>query len=147
MKLKDLLLVVPLSSLAACSNQSEQQSQTEETKSEVVDTVQLDQGSVSGNVVASSKAETIYPQQVAAGKAIYSGKCTSCHAAGMAGAPKLGDAGLWQPRIAQGMGLLYKHAINGFKGNTGYMPPKGGYMTLSDDDVKTAVAYMVFMSQ
>jgi cytochrome c5 len=147
MKLKDLLLVLPLSSLAACSDKGDEQSQTEKTQSAVVDTLQQDREAVSGNLVASSKAETIYPQQVAAGKAIYSGKCTSCHAAGMAGAPKLGDAGLWQPRIAQGMDLLYKHAINGFKGNTGYMPPKGGYMTLSDDDVKTAVAYMVFMSQ
>ena len=36
-----------------------------------------------------------------------------------------------------------RHALNGFQGETGVMPPKGGFMNLSDDDVKAAVDYMV----
>jgi len=84
---------------------------------------------------------------VVLGKRVYSGNCMACHAAGVAGAPKIGDPDLWQTRIAQGMDTLNQHAINGFKGTVGYMPPKGGFMSLNDDEVKAAVAYMVSESQ
>ena len=41
------------------------------------------------------------------------------------------------------METIYDHAINGFQGENGVMPPKGGFMNLSDDDIKLAVDYMV----
>ncbi len=69
-----------------------------------------------------------------------------CHGPGIAGAPKLGDKADWGPRIAKGKDTLYKHAIEGFTGSKGVMPPKGGATTLSDDEVKTAVDYMVSQS-
>lgn len=80
------------------------------------------------------------------GKSVYDGKCKACHATGAAGAPKLDDAANWAPRIEQGMDVLVRHAIEGFKGTVGYMPPKGGFMSLSDNDVAAAVAYMVSQS-
>ena len=70
-----------------------------------------------------------------------------CHAAGVAGAPKPGDKADWGPRIAQGSAILHKHAIEGFTGAKGMMPPRGGGASLSDDDVKAAVDYMVAKSQ
>jgi cytochrome c5 len=81
------------------------------------------------------------------GKKIYDKACVACHAAGVAGAPKLGDAAAWAPRINQGMDVLYEHAIKGFQGSTGLMPPKGGFTDLSDEEVKTAVSYMVDQAQ
>jgi len=60
-----------------------------------------------------------------------------------AGAPKPGDKADWGPRIAQGTDLLYKHAIEGFTGAKGMMPARGGSATLSDDEVKAAVDYMI----
>ncbi len=86
-------------------------------------------------------------EQISMGKTIYSKNCMACHAAGVAGAPKLDDAAVWEPRIAQGMETLFAHAINGFQGKAGYMPPKGGFTTLNDDEVKAAVTYMVSASQ
>lgn len=77
-----------------------------------------------------------------AGEAAYNKTCKMCHARGMAGAPKVGDAAAWKDRIAKGMDTLHTHAIKGFKGK-GMMPPKGGNSKLSDDDVKAAVDYMV----
>ena len=77
------------------------------------------------------------------GKKVYEATCVACHAAGVAGAPKFGDKALWAPRIAQGVDTLYTHAIKGFQGKVGMMPPKGGSMNLSDADVKAAVDYMV----
>jgi cytochrome c5 len=77
------------------------------------------------------------------GKKIFDGTCTVCHGAGIAGAPKVGDKALWAPRIAQGIPVLYTHAIAGFTGKGGVMPPKGGNLALSDADVKAAVDYMV----
>ncbi len=77
------------------------------------------------------------------GKKVYDATCVACHAAGVAGAPKLGDKALWAPRIAQGMDTLYMHALKGFTGKTGVMPPKGGAVNLPDADVKAGVDYMV----
>ncbi len=76
------------------------------------------------------------------GEAVYKKACTTCHATGLAGAPKLGDTADWGPRIAQGETLLLEHAIKGFTGKKGMMPPKGGFVNLSDDEVRAAITYM-----
>lgn len=75
------------------------------------------------------------------GEKLYAASCKTCHETGLAGAPKLGDKAAWKDRIAQGSDTMYKHAIAGFKGKMGIMPPKGG-STASDDEVKAAVDYM-----
>lgn len=74
---------------------------------------------------------------------VFKKTCVMCHQTGVAGAPKLGDKPDWAPRIAQGPDLLYKHAIEGFSGDKGAMPAKGGNPSLSDADVKAAVDYIV----
>ena len=80
------------------------------------------------------------------GQAVYGKSCTVCHAAGVAGAPKLGDKADWGPRVAQGKDTLYKHAMEGFTGAKGQMPARGGNAALSDDDVKAAVDFMADQS-
>ncbi|WP_409268888.1 c-type cytochrome [Massilia sp. BHUDP2] len=77
-----------------------------------------------------------------AGKNVFNTACIACHGAGIAGAPKLGDKAAWTARVAQGNPVLYEHAIKGFQGKAGVMPPKGG-AAVSDADVKAAVDYMV----
>jgi cytochrome c5 len=77
------------------------------------------------------------------GKKVFDGTCNVCHGAGIAGAPKFGDKAAWAPRIAQGVNILYTHAIGGLQGKSGVMPPKGGNLALSDADIKAAVDYMV----
>jgi cytochrome c5 len=76
-----------------------------------------------------------------AGKTLYDTACIACHGAGIAGAPKFADKAAWAPRVKQGSATLYEHAIKGFQGKAGMMPPKGG-AAASDDDVKAAVDYM-----
>ena len=76
-----------------------------------------------------------------AGKKLFGAVCTACHGMGIAGAPKFGDKAAWAPRIAEGLDTLYQHAINGYQGKNGVMPPKGG-SGAPDDDVKAAVRYM-----
>lgn len=90
------------------------------------------------------------PQQAAAGpngESVYKKTCALCHASGVAGAPIPGDKDDWGPRIAQGNDLMYKHAIEGFTGEKGMMPPRGGGASLSDEEVKAAVDFMVAKSQ
>ncbi|WP_413786259.1 c-type cytochrome [Psychrobacter frigidicola] len=72
------------------------------------------------------------------GAAVYNAVCHTCHAAGLLGAPILGDAGSWAPHIAKGTDTLYTHAINGFNA----MPAKGG-ADIPDEEVQNAVDYMV----
>ena len=74
-----------------------------------------------------------------AGQSTYDAACAMCHAAGVAGAPKLGDKAAWAPRLGQGMPQLYNAALKG----KGAMPPKGGNAALSDDAVKAAVDFVV----
>ncbi|WP_234283681.1 MULTISPECIES: c-type cytochrome [unclassified Halomonas] len=73
------------------------------------------------------------------GEAIYNQACMACHMTGAAGAPRRGEAGEWEGRIDQDIETLYDHAING----VGAMPPKGGNMGLSDDEVRAAVDFLV----
>lgn len=82
-----------------------------------------------------------------AGKPTYDGACKVCHGSGLTGSPKFGDADVWAPRIERGMPQLVEHAIKGFTGDTGVMPPKGGRVDLSDKQVEQAVAYMVESSR
>jgi cytochrome c5 len=59
----------------------------------------------------------------------------------------LGNAEAWAARIAQGIDVLKDHAINGYQGSAGFMPAKGGRTDLSDEEVASAVDYMVSESQ
>ncbi len=81
------------------------------------------------------------------GEEVYNQACVACHGAGVAGAPKLGDGAAWASRIAQGNDTLHKHAIEGFQGKAGYMPPKGGRADLSDQSIVNAVDYIVAQSR
>lgn len=73
------------------------------------------------------------------GKEVYGSFCTTCHGAGVMGAPKTGNAADWAPRISKGMETLYTHALNGFNA----MPAKGMCAACSEDEVKAAVDYLV----
>jgi c(7)-type cytochrome triheme protein len=74
------------------------------------------------------------------GKALYDAVCAGCHAAGVIGAPKPGDAEAWKPRLAKGKDVLVRNAILGT--NKG-MPPKGGREDLSDAQIRSAVEFMI----
>ena len=80
------------------------------------------------------------------GTELFTQACSACHGQGIAGAPKAGDAAAWAPRIAKGKNVLYQHALQGFQGGSGVMPPKGGRMDVPDDVVRAAVDHMVEMS-
>ncbi len=75
-----------------------------------------------------------------AAPALYTQVCQVCHAAGVAGAPKLGDKVAWAPRIAaaQTVDGLTASAIKG----KGAMPPRGG-SGATDAEIKAVVSYMV----
>jgi cytochrome c5 len=98
---------------------------------------------VAATPVATSVATPATDSAKPDGKKIFESTCTVCHGAGIAGAPKFGDKAAWAPRIAQGINVLYTHAIAGLQTKAGVMPPKGGNLALSDPEVKAAVDYMV----
>ncbi len=78
------------------------------------------------------------------GEEVYNNVCIACHyPPGVGGAPALGDAEAWAPRIAQGIEILVYHALNGFTGSTGVMPKKGERLDISDEEIIKAVEYMV----
>ena len=64
--------------------------------------------------------------------------CGICHTSGVAGAPKIGDAEAWKPRLAKGMDELVKSVTNGM----GAMPPRGMCTECSEDDYKALIKRM-----
>ncbi len=81
------------------------------------------------------------------GAAIYQQSCSVCHGQGVAGAPVTGEKSEWEGRIVKGIDVLVEHAINGFTGDAGVMPAKGGNVGLTDEEVKQAVESMVEQSR
>jgi cytochrome c5 len=76
------------------------------------------------------------------GSVIYTNLCSACHGSGAGGAPMLTQAA-WSARVAQGMDTLVAHATQGFQGQSGLMPAKGGNPSLTDEQVAATVKWMV----
>lgn len=98
-------------------------------------------------IAAAEAAKAAAAQQVAYGgtldgAVIYDALCGACHKTGAGGAPAP-TAEAWAPRIAQGTDTLVKHAIEGFQGQAGLMPARGGNPSLTDEQVRATVEYMV----
>ncbi|MDR7335411.1 c-type cytochrome [Roseateles asaccharophilus] len=74
---------------------------------------------------------------LASGEKVYQAQCAACHATGAAGAPKLGDAAAWGPRIKSGVEALLNSALKG----KGAMGPQGGG-DFSDYEIHRAVVYL-----
>ena len=62
---------------------------------------------------------------------------------GVMGAPKYGGKAGWAYRISKGIATLENNFTEGFRGKKGVMPTKGGRSSLSDSEVKAAIAYMI----
>ena len=78
------------------------------------------------------------------GKAIYERYCFSCHAAGTAGAPKLGDTQAWETRLANGEDHLLRTTIDGIPPG---MPARGLCSGCSDEELVSAIDYILVNSR
>ena len=76
------------------------------------------------------------------GQQVVEEQCVACHAIGLDGAPRIGDARAWQPRAARGLSSLTAAALEGVR----KMPPHGGKLSLTDLEISRAIAYMVNQS-
>ncbi|MFK7730727.1 MAG: cytochrome c5 family protein [Pseudomonadales bacterium] len=94
---------------------------------------------VEGDPCAAQAAAAAKPSGPRSGEDIYSASCTACHAVGVSGAPKFGDAAQWAPRIAKGLDTLYANSITGIN----LMPAKGLCMDCSDEEIQASVDYML----
>lgn len=77
--------------------------------------------------------------QARSGKAVYEVSCLACHGAGVAGAPKVGDAAAWESRARQGMAMLFEHATKGLNA----MPAMGTCADCSEAELQAAISYML----
>jgi cytochrome c5 len=106
-----------------------------------------DNSAMAIKVESPAGAGSAVPAMPKNGTELFEQTCSVCHGQGIAGAPKAGDKAAWAPRIAEGKAVLYEHALQGFQGKTGVMPPKGGRTDVPDDLVKQAVDHMVQMAR
>jgi cytochrome c5 len=109
-------------------------------------TRKMGKGMLLSTVACAGIAFAAMPLYAADGEAVYTKSCKMCHSTGMGGAPKAGDADAWAARIAKGRDVLYENAINGFN-DKGMMPARGGNSSLTDEEVKAAVDYMIQLGE
>lgn len=98
------------------------------------------QGEECGEAAAAPAAASSGPRS---GSEVYDAACMACHTTGAAGAPVIGNADQWAPRIDKGMDTLIDHAINGFNA----MPAKGGCASCSDEEIVAAIEHIIDQSQ
>jgi cytochrome c5 len=82
------------------------------------------------------------PKQLLSGEEVFKSTCAACHAAGIAGAPKVGDQAAWKARLNEGYDKLLAHALHGLNA----MPAKGGNPDLDDVEIARTVVYMANQS-
>lgn len=100
----------------------------------------LTASSVSSRVVPVGKVavkDLSNPATMKTGEQVFTAQCSACHAEGLAGAPKFGDAAAWGPRVAQGYEVLLHSALKGKNA----MGAQGGG-DFSDFEIGRAVVYM-----
>jgi len=78
-----------------------------------------------------------------AGEEIYAATCAACHDTGVAGAPKLGDKEAWAEHSHHGMEHMLEAVIKGKEA----MPPRGGNPKLTDDEIRSAIEYILSKSK
>jgi len=97
--------------------------------------------------LTAAAAAVVVPERVATvltGPQVYNEACFACHSPpGVGGAPVIGDGAAWVDRIAQDMDTLIDHVLNGYQGELGFMPAKGGRVDLSDDEIISAIDYIL----
>jgi cytochrome c5 len=123
-------LVIATSMLVACNKKEEVSKEETAALIAPVAKVELAGAAPAGAAAPGGKVDA---------KHVFDTVCTACHTTGAAGAPKVGDKAAWAPRIATGKDSLYKSALGGKNA----MPAKGGNPSLSDDEVKAVVDFMV----
>ncbi|MEN9775606.1 MAG: hypothetical protein RL322_2676 [Pseudomonadota bacterium] len=77
------------------------------------------------------------PKVLKTGEQVYAAQCAACHAQGVAGAPKFGDAGQWAARLPSGLEALVNAVLKG----KGAMPAQAGGAA-SDYELVRAVVHM-----
>ena len=82
------------------------------------------------------------PEEHLLGLKVYKAKCNLCHDRGDEGAPRIGNPRQWANRVKQTGAILVQHALEGFEGMRGEMPPQGE--NFSETEIAAAVAYMMF---
>jgi cytochrome c5 len=97
---------------------------------------------VSGPQQAGSIAGLPASVDLVRGKQLYNTSCIICHQTGAAGAPKLGDKIAWIPRLTKGFNALVSYTLGGHKSFF-----KGSRADIADEDVVSAVGYMVSSMQ
>jgi len=103
--------------------------------SQAQSTEQVSESVAPAPVVTAEEAQTA----ARSGAEVYRAACFACHETGVARAPRLGNNEDWSYRVNYGMDTMYRSALKGRAG----MPAKGGHPELSDDEVRSAVDYMV----
>ena len=103
-----------------------------------------------GWAAASAQTGGAFPEpadaRLSGGRTVWLGTCRDCHGNSMSDAPHFKNIEAWRPRLARGRPALYASALGGRKGEgDAEMPARGGNASLTDDEVKAAVDYMVWL--
>jgi len=133
MRNKVALIVVGLAAVFLFNGKKYDEAVTERLSTAVAVCLEGQSCGASSMMVANTSAEARSAEQV------YTVGCAACHDAGVAGAPMIGNASQWEPRIAKGIETLITNAWQGIGG----MPAKGLCADCTMEEIEAAVNYMI----
>ena len=81
------------------------------------------------------------------GRAKYERSCQFCHERGGSGAPPLWDTKAWENIYDKGLNQLVQNTLNGYTGEKGTMPPRGGCFKCSKEEIEDAVKFMLYQAK
>ena len=117
------------------------------TKTEENNKITPSQSTENGNPTFDPMSLTLNSTNLVRGRDIWIANCSVCHLQGLGGAPVIGDSEAWSWRMEKTIDTLYLHAIEGYYGDHGEMPARGGNENLNDLQIKSAVDFIIYASK
>lgn len=124
-------LILAAATLVAAQAWADTTAQTDKIRERIKPVGTVCAGAECGGAVAAAAAPR-------SGEEVYNAACVACHSVGVLGAPKKGDKGAWDGKLAKGLDAALQNAIKGINA----MPPKGNCLNCSDSELMAAIKYM-----
>ena len=131
----NVIIVMCLSLFSAC------------TKTEENNQIKSSISTENGSPAFDPMGLTLNSTNLVSGRDVWIANCSVCHLEGLGGAPLIGNSKAWSWRMDKTIDTLYSHAIEGYYGDHGEMPARGGNEDLNDSQIKSAVDFMIYSSK
>ena len=132
--IKQIMIIASISLITVISQANHKTKESIDKRTSPVGQV-----TIAGTEDANENAQAAVTAEPRDGASLYNSMCIACHSTGLANAPKAGDTETWNKLLEAGMDSLVASAKIG----KNVMPPMGNCLDCTDEELKSAIQYMV----